>query len=121
MTARAFNRWIYREVHGLDLPRKPPRRESVLHSKPPRDYRYRAWIRSLPSAVSGETGCQACHTGPHAIGQKASDYTCIPLTPDEHRAFDRDPRGFAAAHGLDVPALVQRLYRVWMLGRKEPA
>lgn len=113
MTAHQLRRYLMREVHGVEIPRKPPQRASALSRKPARDYRYRAWIRSLPSAVSGLSNCQACHTGPHAIGQKASDYTCIPLTFEEHRTYDRDPRGFQARHSLDVPALVKRLNRCW--------
>ena len=40
--------------------RKPRRKR---WNGPPRDYRYRAWIRSLPSPVSGQSGCEAAHTG----------------------------------------------------------
>lgn len=121
MTARQLERWLVREIHGRDIPRKPPQRASVLHEKPARNARYRAWIRSLPSAASGIQPCQACHTGPHAIGQKASDYTCIPLTAEEHRQFDRDPKGFAKQHGFDVPQLVQRLTRIWFKALQEGA
>lgn len=119
MTNRQLERWLAWEIHGKKLPRKSPHKESVLHPKPARDYRYRAWIRSLPSAASGLTPCQACHTGPHAIGQKASDYTCIPLTAEEHIAYDRDPKGFAQEYGLNVPELTRRLTRCWFLGKRE--
>jgi hypothetical protein len=115
-----LERWLAWEVHGRKL-RKPPQRASVLSHKPARDYKFRAWIRSLPSAASGLSPCQACHTGPHAIGQKASDYSCIPLTADEHRAYDRDPKGFAKQHGLDVPELTARLTRIWFLAKREEA
>lgn len=86
---------------------------SVLHPKPYRNYRYRAWIKSLPSAVSGLTPCDPCHTGPHPFGVKASDLTCIPLTREEHQQFDSDPEGFCRRHNLDIPALVRRLNSVW--------
>lgn len=122
MMARALERWLIREVHNRNVERKPPQKASALHnSAPARDYKYRAWIRSLPSAVSGLSPCQACHTGPHAIGQKASDYTCIPLTLEEHRAFDRDPKGFAQEHGLKVSELTARLTRIWFLARRQEA
>lgn len=120
-TKRQLEVWLAQEILGKKIPRKPPQRASVLSNKPPRDYKYRAWIRSLPSAVSGLDGCQACHTGPHALGQKASDYSCIPLTPEEHREFDRDPKGFAAQHSLDVPELTARLTKIWFLARREGA
>ncbi|MBZ5579539.1 MAG: DUF968 domain-containing protein [Acidobacteriia bacterium] len=112
-SAHQLRRWLMREIHGVEIPRRPPARASALHSPPARNYQYRAWIRSLPSAVSGAAPSQACHTGPHAVGQKASDYTCIPLTWEEHRAYDRDPQGFASQHSLDVKALVKRLNRAW--------
>ena len=121
MTAWQLKRWLAWEVHGRKIPRKPPRPASELSRKPARDYKYRAWIRSLPSATSGNSPCQACHTGPHAIGQKASDYTCIPLTAKEHREYDRDPKGFASQHRFDVQELVRRLNRVWFLPRREGA
>jgi uncharacterized protein DUF968 len=77
--------------------------------KPARDSAYLRWIRSLPSLLSGRYGCDACHTGAHGIGQKASDYLCIPLTRKEHREFDKGPRAYAEKHGLDVAAAVARL------------
>lgn len=119
MSARRLERWIYQEVHGKLPPRKPPKMASVLREKPYRSYRYRAWIKSLPSAVSGLTPCDPCHTGPHAFGRKASDLTCIPLTREEHEAHTRDPRGFEAKHELDVKALVKRLNRSWFKSLQE--
>lgn len=118
-TKRQLEAWLAQEVHGKQIPRKPPQRASLLHQQPWRSYRYRRWIKSLPSAVSGLMPCDPCHTGPHPFGQKASDLTCIPLTPEEHRAFDADPRGFAERHQLDVAELVERLNRVWFLARRE--
>ena len=90
----------------------------MLSNKPYRNPRYRQWIKSLPSAVSGLTPCDPCHTGPHALGQKASDLTCIPLTREEHEEMGRDPEAFAAKYQLDVAALVKRLNRVWFLGMR---
>src|SRR5690348_12770738 len=114
-TTRQLEVWLYREVHGKIAPRKPPQKASALSKKPYRSYRYRAWIKSLPSAVSGLTPCDPCHTGPHGFGQKASDLTCIPLTREEHEQFDRDPEGYAKLHQLDVKELIARLNRAWFL------
>src|SRR5579871_3519893 len=97
----ALRRWLVKEIFNRELPRKPPEKASVLKPKPFRSYPYRKWIKSLPSAISGEYGCDPCHSGAHAFGQKASDLTCIPLTRSEHRAYDRDPKGFCEQHGLD--------------------
>ena len=83
MFGRQLERWVWREVHGEDLPRKRgPRRE---HRGPARNWKYRAWIRSLPCAVCGLEPCgEAHHTGERGLGQQASDYTCIPLCSDCH-------------------------------------
>jgi hypothetical protein len=77
--------------------------------------RYRQWIKSLPSAVSGQLGCDPSHTGPHALGQKASDLTCIPLTREEHQEYDANPEVFCLKYGLEVPGLVNRLNRHWLM------
>jgi hypothetical protein len=83
------------------------RSTGIYHgAKPVRDPRYLRWIKRQASVVSGLGPCDACHSGPHAIGQKASDLTAIPLTRREHERFDADPKGFAKLHGLDIPALI---------------
>jgi hypothetical protein len=65
---------------------------------PARDEKYLAWVRTLPSVVSGRTGCVAHHITGHglkAVGGKVCDYMTIPLLHDEHdaqgneRAFHR--------------------------------
>ncbi len=83
--------------------------------KPVRDKNYLKFIRSLPSAVSGRYGCEACHTGPHGTGQKSSDLSCIPLTRKEHREFDAAPRLYVEKHGLDISALIVRLNAAYEL------
>jgi hypothetical protein len=46
--------------------------------------------------------------------QKASDYSCVPLTPEEHIEYHRvGKREFERATGLDCGHLVQRLNRDW--------
>jgi hypothetical protein len=111
---RALTRWLVREVHGRNIPRKPPKKASALSNKPARNWRYRAWIRTLPSAVSGLTPCEAAHTGAHAIGQKSSDYNSIPLTPEEHREYHAIGReAFELRYSLDIAALVERLNSCW--------
>ena len=113
-------RWLYVLVHGRK-PKRMPRR--LRREKPIRDWQYRAWIRTLPSAVSGQYGCEAAHTGSDGgTSQKASDTTCIPLTPEEHREYHRiGRREFERRHELHIDRLVRDLNRIWMLGRKEAA
>lgn len=83
--------------------------EGYQRGKPVRSPRYLAFIRKQASVVSGLGPCQACHTGPHGGGQKASDIHAIPLTWKEHMAYGANPYGYALAHGLDVPALIEKL------------
>ena len=114
-----FRRWVVREILGQDIgrkpQRKPPTKASTASGKPIRNYKYRAWIRSLPSAVSGEGPCDACHTGTDGgIGQKSSDLSCIPLTRQEHQEYHQiGKKDFERKYGLDLFALVQRLNRIW--------
>ena len=119
LNGRQLRKWLMREIWGTDVapsvPRKPVQRET---RGPARNYKYRAWIRSLPCAVCGITPTHAAHTGPHAIGQKSSDYTCIPLcdnchlfSPDSLHRIGRQE--FEQHHNLEIAALVRRLNYLW--------
>jgi hypothetical protein len=117
---RQLEVWLAQEVHGKKIPRKPPSKASLLHTQPFRSLRYRQWIKSLPSAVSGQYGCDPCHTGPHPYGVKADDRTCIPLTREEHEEMSQDPEAFCQKHGLDVPTLTKRLNQAWFTAQSQP-
>lgn len=115
-----LRRWLMREVHGIDIPRKPPQRASVLGTKKTaRSWRYLAWIRTLPCAVCGAQPSEAAHTGSDGgISMKASDYSAIPLcshchrmSSDSYHALGRDE--FEERHGLDLAAIRRRLNRLW--------
>ncbi len=119
----ALRCWLAREILDKEIPRKPPRKESVLSQKPPRDARYRAWIRSFPCAVcETRLGIEAAHTGSFGegkgMGQKASDYTCIPLCCEHHRT-GRDAlhrigqEAFEQEFHLNIKSLVKRLNNLW--------
>ena len=83
--------------------------------RPVRSPRYLEWIRTLPCAVCHRTrGVEAAHTGPHGLGQKSSDMSAIPLCARHHRTGQDSyhklgPRKFAAAHQLNIRAIVARL------------
>jgi hypothetical protein len=81
----------------------------------PRDYRYKAWIRTLPSAVSGYHGCEAAHTGSDGGAKmKASDYSCIPLTALEHAEYHQIGKlSFERKYGIDCAAIVERCNGLW--------
>lgn len=118
-TKRQLEVWLAWEVLGKRIPRKAPAKASALHQRPYRNARYRRWVASLPSAVSGLSPCDPCHTGPHPFGRKASDLSCIPLTREEHRQYDQDPISFCIRHNLDVQSLVTRLNVCWRMGWRE--
>lgn len=87
-------------------------RPGALYSaaKPIRDPEYRRFVKRLPCLACLKTwNVDPCHTGPHGIGQKSCDLSCIPLCRPCHRAFDASPREFAARHGIDIPAVIARL------------
>lgn len=125
MIGFALERWLAYAVHERRL-RKPPGRADTSRG-PARDYRYRAWIRTLSCAACGkENGTEACHTGPHGFNQKASDYTCIPLCVKHHRTGDRaldriGRRQFEREFHLKISRLVGRLNRIWFETKKLPA
>lgn len=95
-------------VHPRAARRKPRR-------GPARSAKYRAWIRTLPSAVSGAGPCEAAHTGDDGgMAQKASDYSCIPLTTEEHLEYHRFGRdAFEQSYKVDCRLLVHGLMAAW--------
>lgn len=107
-----LRKYLAREVHGRELPRKPPRSE---RRGPTRDADYRAWIRTLPSLVSGQFGCECCHFGSNGgMSQKASDYTCGPLTPEEHREYHQiGKHAFATKYQIDCARRAAELRAAW--------
>ena len=87
-----------------------------------KDERHLAFIRTLPSAVSGVYGCEACHirTGSAAHNKKAtgkaqkpSDCWTVPLTPDEHRdQHSGAEMAFWNRYGINPFTLAADLYAV---------
>lgn len=120
MNNHQLRRWLMKEIHGVDLPRKSPQKAfSALGNPPARNWKYKAWIRSLPCAVCGSSPSEAAHTGSDGgMRQKSSDYSCIPLCSDCHtqspQAYHRIGRAeFEFAHNLDIAELVRRLHAIW--------
>lgn len=120
-----LRRWLAREVLGKDIGRKPPQPE---RNGPPRDWKYRSWIRSFPcAACSSMRFVEAAHTGiDGGMRQKSSDYSCIPLCAVCHRVGAQSYHSigkdaFEKRHGLNFAKLVKRINRLWILGKKESA
>lgn len=84
------------------------------------DLGHLAFIRKLPSVLSGEFGCEACHirigsalhrkkhTG---MGQKPDDSWTLPLTSTEHKQqHSENELLFWRSHGVDPFELAIKLY-----------
>jgi hypothetical protein len=76
--------------------------------QPVRDDDYKRFIKRLPCVGCLKTwGIDPAHTGPHGIGQKSCDLSCIPLCRTCHRDYDAAPLKFATRK-LDIPALIKQ-------------
>lgn len=111
---------LYYQVHGVKAPRRPARVRKNGKG-PARSWRYRAWIRTLPSVVSGKMGCEACHTQNNGMRSKGSCYTCVPLTRAEHIEYDKNRQAFEEKYGISMAERVKYLNSVWKLGKEEAA
>jgi hypothetical protein len=88
---------------------------AVYQQAPPvRDEAYKRWIRSQPCVVCGtRRRIEAAHTGPHGIGQKASDLSCLPLCADQHAEMHQGVQDFQERHGIDIPDVVAMFNALW--------
>lgn len=85
-----------------------------------KDEAHLAFIRKLPSVVSGNYPCEACHIRAGSAAwnkkrtgkaQRPSDPWCLPLTPQEHREqHSMNEMDFWRLHGIDPFAIAARLY-----------
>lgn len=79
-----------------------------------------AFIRKLPSIVSGAYGCEACHIRARSaihrkpttgIARKPDDIWTLPLTPAEHREqHSENEMAFWRKHDIDPFTAAQELY-----------
>lgn len=73
---------MLRDVAELLAPRPVPK------PRPPwRSSAYMAHVRMFACCVSGELTEEAHHHGPHAMGRKGPDWTCVPLCHIAHERF----------------------------------
>ena len=90
-------------------------RPAYASEPPERSPKYLALVRSQPCCVCGSwRGVESAHTGPHGIGQKASDYDAVPLCRKCHRTGPESlhklgPLKFATAHGFDARKTISEL------------
>ena len=95
------------QILGRPPRRVPCRKRARWHV----DEKYKAWVRTLPSVVSGAYGCDAAHTGTDGgMGYKAHDKTTVPLTRKEHIEYHRiGRRAFEVKYMISFDAIVMRL------------
>jgi hypothetical protein len=94
------------------------RRPIYRAEKPVRDPLYKRWIKQFPCIFCDSVrDIDPCHTGPHGYGSKSSDFSCLPGCRKCHDLFDADPRGFAAAKGIEVAVEIQKFNNLWQQKR----
>lgn len=108
-----MERWVIYQITGR-RPRRMPRKRRG----PPRNWKYRAWVRTLPCAVCGTSvGIQAAHTGDDGgMSMKASDYSCVPLCLTCHSEYDNGKvsgPAFERQNGIEMQRIVRRLNGLW--------
>jgi hypothetical protein len=96
----------------------PPANGWYKPAKPERNPAYLRFIRRQPCAICSSTrAVEAAHTGPHGIGQKASDYSAVPLCRKCHQtgreSYHKQARTFFLLHGVDVDSLTQELRKAF--------
>ena len=111
-----------KEIHGVDIPRKSPKRTSLLGTpKTARSWRYLAWIRTLPCSVCGAVIPRKPLTREAmvACALKASGLlSAVPLCADHHTAAADSyhalgKAGFEIRHNVYFAKLVKRLNSLW--------
>jgi hypothetical protein len=86
------------------------------------DETHLAFIRKLPSLVSGGQGCEACHVrygdprhkkAKTAKGRKPDDAWTVPMLPEEHRLqHSGNEKAFWDHIGIDPLEVARQLYAV---------
>jgi hypothetical protein len=97
---------------------------------PERDFQFLRFIRQFPCVGCGASRwIEASHTGPHGLGQKASDLDALPMCAACHRTGPQalhkvGPVKFQFQHKIDFAELrgmFQQWYRAGKHEQPEPA
>jgi hypothetical protein len=105
-------------LNKTDHPRRSPRRRA-WNRGPARDESYKAFIRRQPCCACGRMPAEAAHTGiDGGMGQKASDYSCVPLCFNCHTGGSRSYhrigiRAFELRRGIDFDVIIEGLFTEW--------
>lgn len=116
-----LSRWLAYTVFGTKT--LPTRRKHTRRRGPARDWKYRAFVRTFPCAACGRLdGIEAAHTGHDGgMSQKSSDFSCVPLCAEHHRAYDNGIRSnhlFEADWGISMARISRDLNRLYFETRR---
>ncbi len=77
-----------------------------------------AFIKGLPSVVSGKGPCVNAHVRGGGAGRRADARWIVPMTDAEHKAMHQmGQQSFAKLHNLDLEALAAETERAWQESR----
>ena len=119
LTGRRLIRYLRFAVLGETKHPKTPRAYPKRRS-PARNWKYRAWVRTLPCAVCGRSPSEAAHTGNDGgLRQKASDFSCVPLCAEHHRLSGQSyhnigKKAFEELHQINLKSKVNWCFNLWL-------
>jgi Protein of unknown function (DUF968) len=97
-------------------------RAFYIQAPPIRSEDYKRWIRSWPCLVCAtRRQVEAAHTGPHGIGQKASDLQTVPLCKEHHAELHQGVQEFQERHQIELADVVAMFNALWSARRKKAA
>jgi hypothetical protein len=82
----------------------------------------RAWVKSLPSVVSGEGPCVNVHVKAGGTSYKADAEWIVPLTAAEHDELHKGQQSFETKYRIDLRAAALNIEARWqtLVANKEP-
>jgi hypothetical protein len=83
----------------------------------------RAWVKSLPSVVSGGGPCVNAHVKNGGMSRKADAEWIVPLTSAEHDEYDQQGHdSFELKYRIDMAAAAQNIEARWqvIVANREP-
>ena len=107
------------------MERKPmavAQRPLYIQAPPVRSEDYKRWIRSWPCLVCAtRRQIEASHTGPHGLGQKAADTSCVPLCKKHHAELHQGVQDFQERHQIELANVIAMFAAIWAERRRKAA
>jgi hypothetical protein len=103
-------------------PMQVAQRPLYIQAPPVRSEDYKRWIRSWPCLVCVTwRRIEACHVGPHGLGQKASDLKTVPLCKEHHAELHQGVQEFQERHQIELADVVAMFNALWIARRQKAA